>query len=170
MAHCLTVIGHVGLDGSVCHVCLMLGDAAGLDCGGDVDGDDEVVVVHHRGAPRVLARLLVIELAQGGEDVDRCGVTFGREVVEVHAVIAVVFRLGQGLDSGCLVGGVLDLVGIPVGGQIREVDHFHVRAVAFYFLGIPEGEGVVVTVGEYDTVFVNGVKVVHAEVACHVAA
>ena len=67
------------------------------------------------------------------------------------------------------VGRTAHLCHIPVGGEIRHVDHSDVGAVAFHFLCIPEREGVVVAGGEDDAVFVYARQVVHAEVAAGIA-
>ena len=60
-------------------------------------------------------------------------------------------------------------MGIPVGCQIREVDNTHVGAESFDFLSVPEGECVVVAVGEDYAVLAYGSEIVHAEVAGRVA-
>ncbi len=59
---------------------------------------------------------------------------------------------------------------IPVGGEVREIDHADVGAEALDLLGVPEREGVVVAVGEDDAVVADGSEVVHAKVAGCVAA
>ncbi len=65
---------------------------------------------------------------------------------------------------------MLHLVGIPVGSEVAEVDNLYIGAVTFYLLGVPEGECVIVAVGEYDSVLVHRVEVVHAEVAGGISA
>ena len=65
-----------------------------------------------------------------------------------------------------LIGGALHLADVPVSGQIAQVHGTHVGAVTFYLLQVPQGEGVIVTVAEDDTVGSHTRQVVAAEVAC----
>ena len=65
-----------------------------------------------------------------------------------------------------LVGLELHLVGIPVGTHERKVTNANICALAFDFLQVPKREGIVVSVGEENTVFTTRFKVVMSEVAC----
>ena len=97
---------------------------------------------------------------------------FGADGVErVLAVVYVAEPRPRDGQRGRVVGGAQHLVGVPVGLQVREVAHAGIRAVAFRFLIIPEGEGVVITVGKDDGLAVVGqrVQVVESEVAAGVA-
>ena len=69
-----------------------------------------------------------------------------------------------------VVGGALHLVDIPVGLQIREVANARIGAYALGLLAVPEGEGVVVTIGKDDGCarLVERVEVVHAEITAGV--
>ena len=43
----------------------------------------------------------------------------------------------------------MHLVGIPVGGEVRQVDYADVGTEVLDLLGVPQGEGIVVAVGKY---------------------
>ena len=64
---------------------------------------------------------------------------------------------------------MLNLISIPVGGEVAEVNNLHICAVPFNLLRIPQRECIVIAIGEYDTVFINGVKIVHTEITGGVA-
>ena len=58
------------------------------------------------------------------------------------------------------------LVDIPIGGEIRQIDHTHICAVSLYLLCVPEGECVIVAVSEYYGTRLKRTEIVHAEIAC----
>ena len=93
----------------------------------------------------------------------------GEEVATHVADILRAFPLdGQ---SWRVVGRAAHLVDIPVGGEVGEVAAARICAEAFHFLGVPEGEGVVVAVGidNWRAFIGQGAEVVHAKVAAGVA-
>ena len=73
-----------------------------------------------------------------------------------------------GHPDGCrfaVVGLALHLVKIPVGSGQGKVAYPDVGAVAFNLLHVPQGEGVVVPVGEQDCVRCAGIKVCLGDLA-----
>ena len=74
--------------------------------------------------------------------------------------------------AGRVVGRAAHLVDIPVGLQVREVADAGIGAHTFGILVVPEGEGVVVAIGEDDGValLLQRHQVVLSEVAAGVAA
>ena len=95
--------------------------------------------------------------------------------VYLHVLVgagAVLQSLPGDGQRGRIVGWAHHLVDVPVGCQIRQVAHAGVSTHALHILVVPEGEGVVVAVGEYDWVarLLQRHQVVLSEVAAGVAA
>ena len=88
-----------------------------------------------------------VQLFERGADVGAGTVARHHEAVG-EALIAIVGRLGVHIHGLGIVGGVRELVGIPVGGEIRQVDHAHIGAEALNLLRVPQWECVVVTIGK----------------------
>ena len=69
-----------------------------------------------------------------------------------------------------LVSLFLHLVDIPVCLQVAGVTYADIGTDAFYLLGIPQGECVVVAIGEDDGIRLAGFQIVGTEIAADIAA
>ncbi len=67
--------------------------------------------------------------------------------------------------SRAVVSRALHLINIPIGIQQTQVHHAHVGTNTFHLLRIPQGERVIITVGENDGVGCAAVQVVFGKIA-----
>ena len=89
----------------------------------------------------------------------------GRAVVvgNIHKLVGAVQVLllrDREFERFALVAGPFHLVDVPVRPQQRGIHHTHVRAHALNLLGIPQREGIVVSVGDQEAVLPYRVQVV----------
>ena len=89
----------------------------------------------------------------------------------VVGAVLILYLLPVDGQRGRVVGRAYHLVDVPVGLQVAQVAHTGVGAHAFGVLVVPEGEGVVVAVGEDDgvAILLQGHEIVLSEVAAGVA-
>ena len=101
------------------------------------------------------------------------GLAFGTYgIIRVLAIVDIEVAAPGNGECGRIVGRTAHLVGVPVGLQVRKVADAGIGTVTLNFLVVPQGEGVVVTVGKDDGVAFLGqrVQVVESEVAASVTA
>ena len=146
-----------------CRVCLT--DDTGFYSGIQINGDIHVDILP---CGLCVAGLgcVAIEFTERRESLNGnliAGI-FRINIIELKAVISVCLGCSEHFNGVGMICGQFHLVGIPVGGQIGEVDHTHIGAVVLNLLSIPQGECVVVTVGEDDGVGSERRQVVHTEI------
>ena len=157
----------VDVDVALCLVGLAL-----LDDAGSHGRDIEVARGQVAGHVAIVAGVAVVAivLCQG---LVHAHLGIGVATVDQVALARVVGIGGGASQHGQrlgLVGSTLHLRDIPVGSQIAEVAHTCIRSHAFCILIIPEGEGVVVAIGEDNGValLLKGHQVVLSEVTAAV--
>ena len=92
------------------------------------------------------------------------GAVVGFHHAAAAIAVGITLRISHHGQRCRLIGGALHLGDIPVGGEVTEVHHAHVGAIAFHLLQIPQREGVVVAIGEDNGVFVEARQIVHTKV------
>ena len=132
-----------------------------LDGTGRVAGDIEVGV-----APYRCFGVLAVVVGECSYGIDTLGFSlFLFSGANHQRAVGKVAGLCHDVDRHAAMVRHAQRVDIPFGCIVREVYHLYISAVPFNFLSIPQREGIVVAVGEYDSVVVDRRQVVHAEVA-----
>ena len=106
----------------------------------------------------LLEVVVVQRVVHSFQKVDGLGVAVDQH--HVPRALAVLLLVHQNGQRRALVGAATHLVDVPIGVEQAQVAHPDVGPNALHLLGVPQGEGVVVSVGEQHGVGRQGIQVI----------